>query len=161
MRWAEVETLKLYLEIEKMRSKPLRPLSLEAETIGVRLPCFCSAGCQRMRSICRHDVRGGGRNLDKATREGSAVRSRLPKRAGGGAGCGDHSTGAAGHYRSAARPMDAHGFTTRATNGRVQRYHRIPWKLTPRSVQTSEPYSSKRAARHQGLRCGRGAEDVG
>jgi len=118
----EVETLKLYLEIEKMRFEDrLRPhFRIEAETIGVRLPSLLLQPV--VENAIKYAVTPSEEGADiwvTATREGSAVRIEVadsgPR---GGAGLVSvHSTGvglANIQDRLAQAYGPAHGFTTRA-----------------------------------------------
>jgi len=117
----EVETLKLYLEIEKMRFEDrLRPhFRIEAETIGVRLPSLLLQPV--VENAIKYAVTPSEEGADiwvTATREGSAVRIEVadsgPR---GGAGLVSvHSTGvglANIQDRLAQAYGPAHGFTTR------------------------------------------------
>ena len=118
----EVETLKLYLEIEKMRFEDrLRPhFRIEAETIGVRLPSLLLQPL--VENAIKYAVTPSEDGADiwvTATREGSAVRIEVADSGpGGGAGLVSvHSTGvglANIQDRLAQAYGAAHGFTTRA-----------------------------------------------
>src|SRR4030095_14457196 len=73
----EVETLKLYLEIEKMRFEDrLRPhFRIQPETIGARLPSLLLQPL--IENAIKYAVtasESGAQNLINATREGQAVR---------------------------------------------------------------------------------------
>jgi two-component system, LytTR family, sensor kinase len=117
----EVETLKLYLEIEKMRFEDrLRPhFRIEAETIGVRLPSLLLQPV--VENAIKYAVTPSEDGADiwvTATREGSAVRIEVADSGpGGGAGLVSvHSTGvglANIQDRLAQAYGPAHGFTTK------------------------------------------------
>jgi two-component system LytT family sensor kinase len=117
----EVETLKLYLEIEKMRFEDrLRPhFRIEAETIGVRLPSLLLQPV--VENAIKYAVTPSEEGADiwvTATREGSAVRIEVADSGPcGGAGLVSvHSTGvglANIQDRLAQAYGPAHGFTTR------------------------------------------------
>jgi sensor histidine kinase YesM len=118
----EVETLKLYLEIEKMRFEDrLRPhFRIEAETIGVRLPSLLLQPL--VENAIKYAVTPSEDGADiwvTATREGQAVRIEVADSGpGGGAGLVSvHSTGV-GLANIQDRLTQAygpgHGFTTRA-----------------------------------------------
>jgi sensor histidine kinase YesM len=121
----EVETLKLYLEIEKMRFEDrLRPhFRIEAETIGARLPSLLLQPV--VENAIKYAVTPAEDGADiwiTATREGRAVRIEVADSGpGGGAGLVSvHSTGvglANIQDRLAQAYGAAHGFTTR-TNER-------------------------------------------
>jgi LytS/YehU family sensor histidine kinase len=118
----EVETLKLYLEIEKMRfEERLRPhFRIEAETIGARLPSLLLQPL--VENAIKYAVTPSEDGADiwiTASREGAAVRIEVadsgPR---GGAGLVSvHSTGV-GLANIQDRLTQAygpgHGFTTRA-----------------------------------------------
>ena len=117
----EVETLKLYLEIEKMRFEDrLRPhFRIEAETIGVRLPSLLLQPL--VENAIKYAVTPSEDGADiwvTATREGHAVRIEVADSGpGGGAGLVSvHSTGV-GLANIQDRLTQAfgpgHGFTTR------------------------------------------------
>ncbi|MCY7338377.1 MAG: histidine kinase [Sphingomonas bacterium] len=121
----EVETLKLYLEIEKMRfEERLRPhFRIEAETIGARLPSLLLQPL--IENAIKYAVTPSEDGADiwiTATREGQAVRIEVADRGpGDGAGLfSGHSTGV-GLANIQDRLTQAygpgHGFTTR-TNDR-------------------------------------------
>jgi LytS/YehU family sensor histidine kinase len=120
----EVETLKLYLEIEKMRfEERLRPhFRIEAETIGARLPSLLLQPL--VENAIKYAVTPSEDGADiwiTASREGAAVRIEVadsgPR---GGAGLVSvHSTGvglANIQDRLTQAYGGAHGFTTRAND---------------------------------------------
>ncbi|HXH00183.1 MAG TPA: histidine kinase [Sphingomicrobium sp.] len=120
----EVETLKLYLEIEKMRFEDrLRPhFRIEAETIGARLPSLLLQ--PMIENAIKYAVTPSEDGADiwiTARREGAAVRIEV---ADGGPGDGaglfsGHSTGvglANIQDRLTQAYGPAHGFTTRAND---------------------------------------------
>jgi sensor histidine kinase YesM len=121
----EVETLKLYLEIEKMRFEDrLRPhFRIEAETIGARLPSLLLQPV--VENAIKYAVTPSEEGADiwiTAKREGKAVRIEVADSGPcGGAGLVSvHSTGvglANIQDRLAQAYGPAHGFTTR-TNER-------------------------------------------
>ena len=117
----EVETLKLYLEIEKMRFEDrLRPhFRIEAETIGARLPSLLLQPL--VENAIKYAVTPAEDGADiwiSATRDGQAVRIEVAD-SGPGSGAGlvsVHSTGvglANIQDRLAQAYGPAHGFTTR------------------------------------------------
>ena len=118
----EVETLKLYLEIEKMRFEDrLRPhFRIEAETIGARLPSLLLQPV--VENAIKYAVTPSEDGADiwiTARREGQAVRIEVADSGpGGGAGLVSvHSTGvglANIQDRLAQAYGPAHGFTTRS-----------------------------------------------
>ena len=121
----EVETLKLYLEIEKMRfEERLRPhFRIEAETIGARLPSLLLQ--PMIENAIKYAVTPSEDGADiwiTARREGAAVRIEVAD-SGPGDGAGlfsGHSTGvglANIQDRLTQAYGPAHGFTTR-TNER-------------------------------------------
>jgi len=117
----EVETLKLYLEIEKMRfEERLRPhFRIEAETIGARLPSLLLQPL--IENAIKYAVTSSEDGADiwiTAQREGRAVRIEVAD-SGPGEGAGlmtSHSTGvglANIQDRLTQAYGPAHGFTTR------------------------------------------------
>ncbi|MDQ3079891.1 MAG: histidine kinase [Pseudomonadota bacterium] len=120
----EVEQLKLYLEIEKMRFEDrLRPhFRIEAETIGARLPSLLLQPL--VENAVKYAVTPAEDGADiwiSATREGQAVRIEVADSGpGGGAGLvAVHSTGvglANIQDRLAQAYGPAHGFTTKAND---------------------------------------------
>ena len=118
----EVETLKLYLEIEKMRFEDrLRPhFRIDAETIGARLPSLLLQPL--VENAIKYAVTPSEQGADiwiNATREGRAVRIEVADSGpGGGAGLvSAQSTGVGlpniqDRLNQAYGP--AHGFSTRA-----------------------------------------------
>lgn len=120
----EVETLKLYLEIEKMRFEDrLRPhFRIEAETIGARLPSLLLQPL--LENAIKYAVTPSEEGADiwvTATREGRAVRIEVAD-SGPGTGAGlfsGHSTGVGLtniQDRLAQAYGPGHGFTTRAND---------------------------------------------
>ena len=117
----EVETLKLYLEIEKMRFEDrLRPhFKIESETIGARLPSLLLQPL--IENAIKYAVTPSEDGADiwiTATREGSAVRIEVADSGpGGGAGLVSvHSTGVGLSNiqdRLAQAYGGGHGFTTK------------------------------------------------
>ena len=120
----EVETLKLYLEIEKMRFEDrLRPhFRIEADTIGARLPSLLLQPV--VENAIKYAVTPAEDGADiwiTARREGQAVRIEVADSGpGGGAGLVSvHSTGvglANIQDRLAQAYGPAHGFTTRSND---------------------------------------------
>ena len=118
----EVEQLKLYLEIEKMRFEDrLRPhFRIEAETIGARLPSLLLQPL--VENAVKYAVTPSEDGADiwiSATREGQAVRIEVADSGpGGGAGLvAIHSTGvglANIQDRLSQAYGPAHGFTSKA-----------------------------------------------
>ncbi|MDQ3074341.1 MAG: histidine kinase [Pseudomonadota bacterium] len=117
----EVETLKLYLEIEKMRFEDrLRShFRIEAETIGVRLPSLLLQPV--VENAIKYAVTPAEDGADiwiTATREGQAVRIEVADSGpGGGAGLVSVNSTGVGlaniQDRLAQAYGPAHGFTTR------------------------------------------------
>jgi sensor histidine kinase YesM len=118
----EVETLKLYLEIEKMRFEDrLRPhFRIDAETIGVRLPSLLLQPL--IENAIKYAVTTSEQGADiwvTATRQGRSVRIEVAD-SGPGGGAGLVATDSTGvglaniQDRLAQAYGPAHGFSTRA-----------------------------------------------
>ena len=120
----EVETLKLYLEIEKMRFEDrLRPhFRIDAETIGARLPSLLLQPL--VENAIKYAVTPSEEGADiwiTASREGRAVRIEV---ADSGAGAGSHGTATESTGVGLANIRDrltqaygaAHGFESRAND---------------------------------------------
>jgi two-component system LytT family sensor kinase len=120
----EVETLKLYLEIEKMRFEDrLRPhFRIDAETIGARLPSLLLQPL--VENAIKYAVTPSEEGADiwiTASREGRAVRIEV---ADSGAGAGGHGTATESTGVGLANIRDrltqaygaAHGFESRAND---------------------------------------------
>ncbi len=118
----EVETLKLYLEIEKMRFEDrLRPhFRIDAETIGARLPSLLLQPL--IENAIKYAVTPSETGADiwiTATREGQAVRIEVAD-SGAGGGAGLVSTESTGvglaniQDRLAQAYGPTHGFTTKS-----------------------------------------------
>jgi two-component system LytT family sensor kinase len=118
----EVETLKLYLEIEKMRFEDrLRPhFKIESETIGARLPSLLLQPL--IENAIKYAVTPSEDGADiwiRASQEGQAVRIEVIDNGGGSGGSGVSTSPSTGVGLANIRDRlgqaygGAHGFTTR------------------------------------------------